>query len=267
MLQKHIAYYYFDQSNELSKKKAYIYYPHYKNALTIYKKATFEAVNELYTIIKPSDQNYAFAYAKLIKNAAKAEIHTPYNKIGVVFQPLGLNAFLDQDLSNCVSRPVHSDFLFFEPTMIETLNNVFETENLNEKTSLLDTYFLKVLRGFDNPILEKSVAYIIENSEVCGVEELADFLEVSRKTLLRLFRKHLNCSVVEYIKLVQFRKAIEVFNNANSDKNLTHVALESSYYDQSHFIQHFKKITGFNPKSFFKNLSDLGNQETYWTFD
>jgi AraC-like DNA-binding protein len=99
------------------------------------------------------------------------------------------------------------------------------------------------------------------------VEELADKMGVSRKTLLRLFKKHHNCSVIDYIKMLQFRKSIESFTKKQNKATLTELAHDTFYYDQSDFVKHFKKLTGFSPKRFFKGLSNLGSQDTYWTFN
>ncbi len=266
VLQKLIAYYYFHQSGEDSSVQSFIYYPHYRNALSIYKDSELALENEYTTVTKPKDCGYSFGFAKLINHAAKAEIHPPFNKVGVVFQALGLNHFIDGNLSEHLLKPIQLEFNFFKQSMPQILDEVYQAETIENKVDLLDQYFLSIYKGFEEPKMEKAIELLLINDSKYTVKELAQEVDVSRKTLLRLFKKHHNCSAIDYIKLVQFRRAIEIFQNSKDRASLTDLAYDTAYYDQSDFIHHFKKLTGFNPKSFFKDLSNLGNQDTYWTF-
>jgi AraC-like DNA-binding protein len=113
--------------------------------------------------------------------------------------------------------------------------------------------------------MEEATRFLFAHDSKHTVEELAAELEISRKTLLRLFNKHQNSSVIDYMKMIQFRRSIELFQNSKDRTKLTELALDTAYYDQSDFIKHFKKLTGFNPKLFFNNLSILGDKGTFWT--
>jgi len=137
---------------------------------------------------------------------------------------------------------------------------------LAHKVKLLDGYFESQLVGFEEDRLEKAIDCLVNSSEKYTVEKLATEVAVSRKTLLRLFTKHLNCSVKDYIHIVQFRKAVETYQASQKKLQLGEVAHRNNYYDQSDFIKRFKKITGFNPKRFFKDIKHLGNEDTFWTF-
>jgi transcriptional regulator GlxA family with amidase domain len=108
---------------------------------------------------------------------------------------------------------------------------------------------------------------LLKSNGAVRVEELSDLLEVNRKTLLRLFRKHLCCSVEEYRKLVMFRNALNYAQQAGADASLTDVALYSLYYDQAHYIKHFRQITKQSPKALLSKLASFGGQQTYWYFE
>lgn len=265
-LRKHIAYYYFHELKEEDPMSSFIYYPHYRNGLTIYKNSEVTLQSAYTTATKPKECGYFFGFTKLTQHAAKAEIHPPFNKLGVVFQALGLNHFVEGNLAAYVPQAINLHFELFKDSMHSTLDQVYATDQILEKVKLLDDYFLSIYKGFEEPKMEKAVKLLIENDMKYTVEQLAEDLELSRKTLLRLFRKHHNCSVIDYIKMIQFRKSIEAFQNSQDRATLTRLAQDTSYYDQSDFIKHFKKLTGFSPKQFFKHLSNLGSHDTYWTF-
>lgn len=265
LLRKCIAYYYFDESVDHDSPPRVIYYPHYKNAMSIYKQSKIVLNHAYSTTTVPKGDGYAFGFSKLINHAAEAQLIPPYNRIGVVFQALGLNHFLDGNLSEYVHAPINVDFIVFKSTMEPVLNELFEADNLADKVAILDDYFLSVYKGFHEHKMEEATTLLFAHDAKYTVEELAAELNISRKTLLRLFKKHQNCSVIDYMKMIQFRKSIELFQNSKDKTKLTELALDTDYYDQSDFIKHFKKLTGFNPKLFFNNLSILGDKGTFWT--
>jgi AraC-like DNA-binding protein len=39
-----------------------------------------------------------------------------------------------------------------------------------------------------------------------------------------------------------------------------------NYFDQSHLVKEFKELTGFSPKTFFKQISPLENGTIQWMF-
>lgn len=38
------------------------------------------------------------------------------------------------------------------------------------------------------------------------------------------------------------------------EQSIAHIAAESGYYDQSHFIKEFKRFTGFTPEQYRKEI-------------
>jgi hypothetical protein len=40
-----------------------------------------------------------------------------------------------------------------------------------------------------------------------------------------------------------------------------------NYYDQSDFNRQFKSITKEQPKNLLRNITHIGNEDTYWKFD
>ena len=65
----------------------------------------------------------------------------------------------------------------------------------------------------------------------------------------------------EYRKIYRFRKSII---DKEQVKSLTELSHENLFYDQSHFIKDFRKLTHKNPKSFFKKVNT--ETEVLWFF-
>ncbi len=266
LLTPYISYYYFHRSLDDSLQKSFIYYPGIKNALTIYKGAQVE-YGENYSSVSPSvDKGFIFIYSGVQKHFRKAFIAAPFDKIGVVFNELGINHFLNEPLSQISNDAIDKSFNYFETPFIDQCQAIYKTESIEQKVKLLDQFFTSRFNNLDEVTLKKAVKMIINASEKITVKHISDALLVNRKTLLRLFNKHLGCTVKDYIDIVQFRKSLNSYLIHNNKESLTGLALENDYYDQSQFINHFKRLTGTNPKDFFKNIEHVGMEDTFWTF-
>ena len=263
-IKKYISYYYFHEC-EKPTKVSFSYYPNYENALTVYKNSNLEKVSNSETRVLPGGKGYSYIYSQLFKGFAKADIQGPFNKIGIVFKPLGINHFINDSLSNLIDEELNVHFNYFQNSFSPILDSVFAEKNIESKTQQLDAYFLEQFRDFQDKRLIAALELLFEPDEKLSVQLLSQQLNINRKTLLRLFKRHLNCSPKEYITLIQFRTATELYQNASQKPSLTRLAFDLDYYDQSDFIHRFVKITGTNPKKFFDTLKKYGTNSTFWS--
>lgn len=263
-LQPYIAYYYF-HSKSAGDPVRFIFYPHIRNGLTIYKNSDTIVENNKATTRPSTDLPFKFLYSGIVDHGVRVEIHPPFDKIGVAFEPLGINHFMDVPLGNLIDTAQH-DFNYYSHTMTTVLHKVYNAECMEDKVNLLDDYFLSCFVPFMEKRLIQAVNRILNNENKLSVQELSEALCTSRKTLLRLFQKHMNCSVRDFIHVAQFRRAIKTYQTAIKKPHLGEIAMRTDYYDQSDFIRHFRKITGFNPKKFFNSIELVGSEDTFWTF-
>lgn len=265
-INRYISYYYFHASDDENYNKSFIFYPNYKHALTAYKDSEV-AITENESIINPSNKITIKPLYSINKDKSiRVNMKGRFDKIGIVFNPLGINHFIEKPLQEIFSA--NFDFFpHFEEDFIKFLEQVFSESRIDKKVSLLDDFFEKRFVEFDEPVLKKSVKEILSSNGAIKVSELSEEVNVNRKTLLRLFKKHTNMSVEEYRKMVMFRQALNYFHQNKETTNLTDVALFSMYYDQAHFIKHFKSITQETPATLLSKISHLGEEDTYWNFE
>ncbi|MEM6722771.1 MAG: AraC family transcriptional regulator [Bacteroidota bacterium] len=260
-----IDYYYFHDSTD-SRVDRFLFYPNIKNALTIYPNARFE-FRPLQSVCLPADEGqFATAYSGIQTHCRLATIYGPFRKLGVVFQVLGIQYFLPESLSVYRTDAIDISFPHFGESFNELSLAIWETDDLDQRVDLLDQFFGSRLLEFKSPILEKAVDALLQPEQNWQVKELAVHLGVNRKTLLRIFRKELACSVRDFIQVLRFRRALNHYQLATDKPLLTELAYQANYYDQAEFIHHFKRATGYNPKRFFKDLAQIGERETFWTF-
>jgi AraC-like DNA-binding protein len=88
--------------------------------------------------------------------------------------------------------------------------------------------------------------------------QLSQQIGYSQKHFISLFRDQVGVSPKQYLKIMRFQKAIRAIEN-NKFIHWSHIALESGYYDQAHFINDFKCFSGFTPNEYIKRKTSLLN--------
>lgn len=260
----YIAYYYFHQSNDEAYQKSFTYYPHYKNALTSYKDVDYKILKDSSAqISSEANKTLTTIYSKMYDDIGKVNLKGVFSKIGVVFQPLGIQHFIKHNYNEVFPENVNITNCFGE-AYNEVLLEVFSISSNNKKASLLNQFFQNQFVGLKEDRIIDAVTLIIKYEGLITVSKVASQLTIHRKTLLRLFKRHLDCSVEEYKNLVRFRFALDKIQQ-EKNVNLTEISA-ARYYDQSDFIRQFKKLTNLPPKKFMVAVSKLGNEDTYWNF-
>ena len=79
--------------------------------------------------------------------------------------------------------------------------------------------------------------------------------------LERLFYTEVGLSPKTFIRITRFQ---EVFKKIRQQgvKDLTGLAYEYGYYDQSHFIRDFQAFSGVNPRKFFSEKNFIAEMIT-----
>jgi len=71
------------------------------------------------------------------------------------------------------------------------------------------------------------------------LDDLCNYVNLSRSACCRYFRKMMNMTISEYILEYRLSQAIFLLNN--TDKSITEIALQTGFSTTSYFISIFKK--------------------------
>ena len=82
-------------------------------------------------------------------------------------------------------------------------------------------------------------------------------IPINQYRFIRLFKKDAGLSPQKFLIQNRVRKAQRLL--FNSQLLLTQIAQETGFYDQSHFIRHFKGIVGLTPKEYKQSLLLIDN--------
>ena len=126
-------------------------------------------------------------------------------------------------------------------------------------TSLLQEFLKEIVSRYatrlvaypnkPNPVMQNIREYIHENYQTeIPITQLCRLAQVSDFKLIKQFRNTYHLPPHQYQVNLRIEKARELISTTN--KSLTEIAFEVGFFDQSHFIRHFKKIVGVTPKIF-----------------
>lgn len=263
LLQKHISYYYLDIANDPDYFNEYICYPHYNNTISLYQNHTVLFQNHHSIVSFKKDAAPLQIFTPLRENILKVTQTGAVYKIGIVFEPFGINQFLHKEIS-IHQRACSPTFHFFEDAFVRRL---FQTGQFTEIAELLDDQLLQLFNLKENPYLDKAIQILSSAAHEVSIDELAEVkLGISRKHLNRLFKQHIGVSAQKYRSIVRFRQLMNCKLHQNEPQNLTSLSHQVHYTDQSHFIKACKQLTGLTPSQFFKAGEMIGSEDTFWNF-
>lgn len=105
----------------------------------------------------------------------------------------------------------------------------------------------------DFKVVSKVKSYIhdnyLENFSIAHLVQLTGYDEFK---LIKKFKYYYNLPPHQYLLNLRIEKGKELLLNRHS---LTEVAYTLGFFDQSHFIRHFKKINGITPKQFASRVN------------
>ena len=132
---------------------------------------------------------------------------------------------------------------------IEALIHVFNSIFISKLTCLQN---IKLITAIKNEIR-------IHNGNI-SLNDISTTFHYSEKHIRRMFTKHIGVSPKLFSRIVRINHVLHLLQDGNA--NLTDIATQAGYFDQSHFIHDFKHICGSTPQQYIQNMSDFYN-DTY----
>jgi transcriptional regulator GlxA family with amidase domain len=123
-------------------------------------------------------------------------------------------------------------------------------ENHRRRIALVEQFLLASMRGSTpDPLISAAVAWLERGATAKRIDNLARYIGLSQSALERRFRRIIGVSPKKFASLARLRRAARL---QTTGADLTTVAHESGYFDQSHFIKEFRRATGSAPSAFFR---------------
>ena len=101
---------------------------------------------------------------------------------------------------------------------------------------------------YSNNLICDILLYIDENiTDKITVEELENKFFYNRYYIMKLFKKEMNITLINYMNSLRIYKAIILIKE--TDNNLLNIAFKCGFYSIEYFSETFKTIIGVNPRT------------------
>ncbi len=179
----------------------------------------------------------------------------------ILFQPQGVRQFFNLPFSELTNRSVPLEFINGALSK-ELQGKLSDNISFNNRVLIAEDVFCQQLtankKDYDFNRISHTVEVIRNTKGVVEIDFLSQQACLSRKQFERMFLGYIGISPKQYLKIVRFQSALHI-NSQSNDLSMTQLAHESVYYDQSHFINDFKALTGLTPKKFFADCDSVSD--------
>jgi AraC-like DNA-binding protein len=177
-----------------------------------------------------------------------------HHLFGIRLHPHAVKGFLNISSKELRNRSI--DATLIKPEFRIHWNQLGEAKTFRERVTMVE----KIFRMDSEPECSRSAAmseifYTGEIDYFKSVDHLAQKVCYSSRHLNRKSHELFGLSAEE---LVRYKKFMCAVNRIHYDPSrLVDIALKSGFYDQPHFNKVFKTYTGFIPKEYRSQKSDL----------
>jgi len=167
------------------------------------------------------------------------------------FTATGAAAFLRHPLDEFFNATVAMDGILGVPTDLNRVNEqLAESRRHAHRIQLIENFLIARARNTrPDPFVSAVVSWIEETRAMARIEELARRVGLSQSALERRFRRVVGASPKKFASIVRLRHVLHLRSKGADFTSIAHAA---GYYDQSHFIKDFKRLSGLAPESFFQ---------------
>ncbi len=177
--------------------------------------------------------------------------------ISIRFKPGAFSYFTPFPVNELVNRMVNLEDIWGKEDSQNFIDQLLHAENHQSQMACLE-------EGLRAHYHQHAYAYMglaaidLSQQPFLSVAELSAKYNLSKSRFRELFGKVVGCSPKQFF---QTRRINAIIGEYESDISLTQLAMKFGYYDQAHFINDFKSVTGYRPSSFSK--SQLMHEPAY----
>jgi len=168
----------------------------------------------------------------------------------VVFQPNGINKLLGIPANEIQDLIIRTEDIFGKDGL-QLAERLFDENTAEEKIRILNAFFIELfLRQtlkteiFISPTLN----FIFRNKGIVTLRQLVKFTGYTERHIERKFLEAIGMTPKRFINIVKLHNFLKHLNDKGGETNLTQIAYEAGYADQSHLIKEFKRHTGMTPR-------------------
>lgn len=187
-----------------------------------------------------------------------AKMGNSFSHFGVSFQPHALHWLFGMDAAELTNQmPSITDLCHTRlPQQLAT------AVNHRERMNLTASFLLEKINK--RSIYSWVLDYMESGAEQNKLPVLRKQYRYSERQLERSFKSATGLSFGKFQRIARFEKALQLLSSS-SYSELTSLAFDLDFTDQSHFIKEFKSFAGITPYRFIKNRN-IGSESSSFLY-
>jgi len=189
-----------------------------------------------------------FVFGQATK-AGQLHISGSFRNIGVSFRPAALKSLFGLDAHELTHQNTGIENI--APT--DLTQQLQDCRSVQQKIASISAFLEKQARGTGNNHVRYALAQLERGNRI--PEVLSD-LNLSERSLERLFLAHVGITPVLYARITRFQAAVTMLRKdegaRRNPRSLTDIAHSLGYFDQSHFIRDFRLFSGVTPGAYLR---------------
>ena len=176
------------------------------------------------------------------------------------FRPGMAWSFLHMPVLEIKNKVVDAE-LVFGNEFFSFREQLLEKPGPDEKFAIAETYLLgRIKNHFEvHPAIQYCISTIGNSPSQASIREITCKTGYTNKHLISLFGKYAGIGPKKYVSVLKFQQAVMLLEKTPGHINWPGLALDCGYYDQAHFINEFKRFSGFNPSAYMDVKGDYIN--------
>ena len=188
-------------------------------------------------------------FSDIKTRAIQTIVRGRYETLGILFSPIGVYTNYGVSLKE-FNEITSIDDVFFNKKE-EFFQILTATQDKKHKIEEVIRFFQRNAKKKKCPAIVLQFMHKLTSSYPIQIKQMAQEIGFSHKHLRATFQDVVGVSPKKYLQILQINHTLRDF--AHSPQiNLTEIALNHGFYDQSHFIRVFKSFAGMTPSAFRK---------------
>jgi len=172
--------------------------------------------------------------------------------IVVLFKEAGATAFFKEPLHELFEESVSLENFVKQKEISIIEEQLAAARNDDQRIEIIEQFLITKLYHFKpDKLISTAIEKVYLTKGTIRIKELADSLYISNDAFEKRFRKIVGTSPKQFSSIVRLQSIIKDRQKAQL---FTDLALDSGYFDQSHFNKDFKLFTGLAPADFFRSF-------------
>lgn len=184
-------------------------------------------------------------------SAKLVEIQAGKNYFGVRFRPGYIPRFIDMDSKTLIDAEFSLQQIDSNGEIL--LEKIVLVDDFARQVDYFLTHYQTKMSNKHSPISDQIRELISKYNGDIRISEMGQYIGYSSRYITKVFTEHLGLSPKEYALILRFQYILQRLT-LGQQLNLTRLALEQGYADQSHFLREFKRFAAQTPSKFVQTI-------------